>query len=248
MTAVLELRNVSKTYDDGIGEVVRALREVDLTVAPGEMVAITGRSGSGKSTLINLAGGLETATSGDVVINERSLNGASRGELAEVRRRQVGYVFQNLNLIDDLTAGENVSLPAELDGVKPAVARRWAGHALRTVGVEELADRFPHEMSGGQRQRVAIARAVIAPAEGQRRLILADEPTAALDEMTARTVYDLLASLAADGATVIVATHDNQLAAYADRVVRLADGSVDQVTSRSVAPVNPAELLTGNTP
>jgi putative ABC transport system ATP-binding protein len=151
----------------------------------------------------------------------------------------VGYVFQSLNLIDDLTATENVALPRELDGVHPKVARKAAVEALERVGIADLADRFPDELSGGQQQRVAIARALV----GSRKLILADEPTGALDDLTARGVYALLAQLAEEGAAVVVVTHDHELAAHAHRVIRLADGAVASATERVQAPASPAELF-----
>ena len=234
----LHMERVTREYLDG-DRVVRAVDRVDLDVAGGEMVAVTGRSGSGKSTLLNLAGTLETPTAGVVAIEGRSTAGLDRRVLARLRRRSVGYVFQNLNLMPTLTAAENVALPLEFDRVKPAEARAAADLALERVGVASLADRFPNELSGGERQRVAIARAVVGP----RRLILADEPTAALDEITARSVMALLAELADDGAAVVVATHDHELAAHAHRVIRLRDGRVEQITARPCSPASPAELL-----
>ncbi len=238
MSPVLQLIEVVKEYPEGT-TMVRALGGVSLTVAAGEMVAVTGRSGSGKSTLLNVAGGLDPATAGQVVVDGQPLTGLGPAALAELRRRSIGFVFQSLNLIATLDIAENVALPLELDGVRPAVAMAAARQALERVGIAELARRFPHELSGGQRQRTAIARAVVGP----RRLILADEPTGALDDLTARSVYDLLVELAAHGTAVVVVTHDHELAAYADRVVRLRDGRIGQVTDRAQAPATPAELL-----
>jgi putative ABC transport system ATP-binding protein len=236
--SVLELIDVVREYRRG-SETVRGLDGVSLAVAAGEMIAITGRSGSGKSTLINVAGGLDVPTAGEVRIDGRPLHAYSISERAKVRRQVVGYVFQSLNLIDDLTATENVALPRELDGVRPQSAHKAAVEALERVGIADLADRFPDELSGGQQQRVAIARALV----GSRKLILADEPTGALDDLTARGVYALLAQLAEEGAAVVVVTHDHELAAHAHRVIRLADGAVASATERVQAPASPAELL-----
>ncbi len=240
----LQLTNVSRSYRDG-ETLVHALNDVSLAVNRGEMVAITGRSGSGKSTLVNLAGGLDAATSGDITVCGQPLSGRP-ADLAVMRRRTIGYVFQNLNLIDDLTVIENVALPVELDGVRPRAAQQVAMIALKEVGLEDTAGRFPHALSGGQRQRVAIARAIAEPQPGQRRLLLADEPTGALDDLTARSVYDLLSGLTGDGLAVVVVTHDHELAAYADRVVRLKDGRIEHITERSQAPATVAELLAGD--
>ena len=214
-TAVLELRGVSRVHGAGEG-LVRALDAVSLTVDAGELVAVMGPSGSGKSTLLHLAGGLDTPTAGQVLVEGTALGGLSRKALARVRRRAVGYVFQDLNLVPALTAAENVSLPRELDGVSGRRARREALAAMAEVGIDELADRFPDDMSGGQQQRVAIARALV----GDRRLVLADEPTGALDSATGEA-----------GAAGVLVTHDARHAAWADRVVFLRDGRpVDQAT------------------
>ena len=219
--SILELRSVSRTHGTGEG-VVHALRGIDLAVGPGELVAVMGPSGSGKSTLLHLAGGLDTPTSGQVVVEGTTLSSLSRAGLAQLRRRAVGYVFQDLNLVPALTAVENVMLPRELDGVRSRVARREARTALDEVGIGELADRFPDDMSGGQQQRVAIARALV----GERRLVLADEPTGALDSTTGEAVLALLRSRVDAGAAGILVTHDARHAAWADRVVFLRDGVV----------------------
>jgi putative ABC transport system ATP-binding protein len=218
---VLELRAVTRVH--GKGEVaVHALRGVSLSVGPGELVAVMGPSGSGKSTLLNLAGGLDAPTSGEVVVEGTSLGGLARRELAAVRRRRIGYVFQDLNLLPSLTAAENVGLPLELDGVGLRRTRVTALAALADVGVEHLADRFPDEMSGGQQQRVAIARALV----GDRRLILADEPTGALDSQTGEAVLKLMRTRVDAGAAGVLVTHEARHAAWADRVVFLRDGSI----------------------
>jgi len=158
--SILELRGVHRTH--GTGEfAVHALAGINLTVSPGELIAIMGPSGSGKSTLLNLAGGLDRPTSGDVVVEGQILGDLNRRQLAGVRRRSIGYVFQDLNLLPSLTAGENVALPLELDGASVRAARKAAIAALTEVGLEDLLNRFPDDMSGGQQQRVAIARALV---------------------------------------------------------------------------------------
>jgi putative ABC transport system ATP-binding protein len=221
MSAVLELRSVHRTH--GKGETaVQALRGVTMQVAPGELVAVMGPSGSGKSTLLNLAGGLDAPTTGEVVVAGQVLGRLSRRQLAAVRRRTVGYVFQDLNLLPSLTAAENVALPAELDGVGIRKARALAIEALEAVGLAELARRFPDEMSGGQQQRVAIARALV----GQRKLVLADEPTGALDSQTGEGVLRLLRTRVDAGAAGVLVTHEPRHAAWADRVVFLRDGEI----------------------
>ena len=177
---VLELRRVSKTYGQGAAE-VHALAEVDLSVNAGSMVAVMGPSGSGKSTLLTIAGSLEEPDSGEVLIDGTPLSGMSRNALARLRRRTVGYVFQDFNLLPGLTVAENVALPLELDGMSARPARTAALGVLNELGLEERAARFPDELSGGERQRVAIARAVV----GDRRLLLADEPSGALDSVNA---------------------------------------------------------------
>ncbi len=219
--SVLVLRDVSRVH--GTGETaVRALDHVSLSVEPGELVAVMGPSGSGKSTLLNLAGGLDSPTEGAVLVEGTDLANLNAAALAAVRRRSAGYVFQDLNLIPALTAAENVSLPRELDGVKARAARKEAIKALEEVGLDELADRFPDELSGGQQQRVAIARALVGP----RRLVLADEPTGALDSVTGELVLRVLRNRCDNGASGILVTHEARHAAWADRVVFLRDGAL----------------------
>ncbi|MFD3537890.1 ABC transporter ATP-binding protein [Streptomyces sp. NPDC058662] len=227
---VLQLDRLVRTHGSGATE-VHALRGIDLSVFPGELVAVMGPSGSGKSTLLTLAGGLDTPTGGRVVVEGTDITAASRKELAALRRRSIGYVFQDYNLIPALTAAENVALPRELDGVSARKARVSALAALEEMGLGELADRFPDEMSGGQQQRVAIARALV----GDRRLVLADEPTGALDSETGESVLALLRSRCDAGAAGILVTHEPRFAAWADRVVFLRDGSVVDETLRSRA-------------
>ncbi len=225
---VLSLRGVGRSYGTGATEVV-ALEGVDLDVAAGELVAVTGRSGSGKSTLLNLAGGLDRPTSGHVLVEGQDLASLGKAELAAVRRRSIGFVFQELNLLPTLTTAENVSLPMELDGVSTREARAAAVVAVAEVGLTGKEDRYPDELSGGERQRVAIARALVGP----RRLLLADEPTGALDELTGEAVLRVMRSRCDAGAAGVLVTHEPALAAWADRVVRLRDGKVEAVAERS---------------
>jgi putative ABC transport system ATP-binding protein len=232
--SVLELQDVVRIHGSG-DTAVHALRGVGLVVEPGELVAVMGPSGSGKSTLLNLAGGLDEPTSGSVLVEGTDLGGLSRAQLAAVRRRSVGYVFQEFNLIPALTAAENVGLPRELDGVRPRTLRREAHTALEEVGLAELGDRFPDELSGGQRQRVAIARALVGP----RRLVLADEPTGALDSQTGEWVLRLLRTRCDAGAAGVLVTHEARHAAWADRVVFLRDGAMVDETGRAT----PVEAL-----
>jgi putative ABC transport system ATP-binding protein len=227
MTA-LELRDVSKVYGEGAAQ-VHALREVSLTVEPGALVAIMGPSGSGKSTLLTIAGSLEDATSGEVLVGGRALSSMSRNERARLRRRSIGFVFQNFNLLPGLTAAENVALPLELDGTAARTARKAGLQALDELGLANRAGRFPDELSGGERQRVAIARAVV----GERRLLLADEPSGALDSVNAEAVMRLVRTACRGEVAGVVVTHDAQLASWADRVVFLRDGMMaDQTPPR----------------
>jgi putative ABC transport system ATP-binding protein len=239
MTA-LELRGVSKVYGEGAG-VVHALRGVDLSVDDGELVAVMGPSGSGKSTLLTIAGSLEQPTSGEVLVGGGVLSSMSRNEQAALRRRYIGYVFQDFNLLAGLTAAENVSLPMELDGVSVKTARGVAMQAMEELGLTDKATRFPDELSGGERQRVAIARAVI----GDRRLLLADEPSGALDSINAESVMRLVHDACRRGVAGIVVTHDAQLASWADRVVFLRDGRVVDQTTPLAGPESLLEPSSG---
>jgi putative ABC transport system ATP-binding protein len=232
---MLEMRRVSKHYGEGDAE-VHALREIDLSVAPGELVAIMGPSGSGKSSLLTIAGSLEDATSGDVMVGGASLQDMSRKEKARLRRRSIGFVFQDFNLLSGLTAVENVAMPLELDGTASRAARTAAMTALEELGVADRAEHFADDLSGGERQRVAIARAVV----GQRRLLLADEPTGALDSVNSEAVMRMLRAVTRRGAAGIVVTHDAQLASWADRVVFLRDG---RIVDQTAAPEGPEALL-----
>jgi putative ABC transport system ATP-binding protein len=221
MNGVLELASVSRVHGAGPTE-VHALRAVSFAAYAGELVAVMGPSGSGKSTLLTLAGGLDSPTSGIVRVEGTDLAGLGQRGRAAMRRTSIGYVFQDFNLIPALTAVENVALPRELDGQGTRAARRAARVALDEVGIGELASRFPDEMSGGQQQRVAIARAIV----GERRLILADEPTGALDSETGEEVLRLLRARCDAGAAGVLVTHEARHAAWADRVVFLRDGVV----------------------
>jgi putative ABC transport system ATP-binding protein len=224
--SMLELHGISKSYGQGIAE-VHALREVSLSAGEGSMVAVMGPSGSGKSTLLTIAGTLEEPTSGEVVIGGRPVAALSRNAKAQLRRRVIGYVFQDFNLLPGLTAAENVSLPLELDGLSARKARVAGLGALERLGLGGRAGHYPDQLSGGERQRVAVARAMV----GDRKLLLADEPSGALDSVNAQEVMRLLhEACKSGGMTAVVVTHDAQLASWADRVVFLRDGQVTDQT------------------
>jgi putative ABC transport system ATP-binding protein len=221
---VLELRGVSKVYGRG-GAEVHALRDVSLSVEAGTMVAVMGPSGSGKSTMLTIAGSLEDPTSGEVLVGGEALSAMSRNAKARLRRRAIGYVFQDFNLLPGLTAAENVALPLELDGMPARTAKAAGLAALADLGLAEQTGQFPGELSGGERQRVAIARAVV----GNRYLLLADEPSGALDSLNGEAVMRLIRSACEQGVAAVVVTHDAHLASWADRMVFLRDGQmVDQ--------------------
>lgn len=227
-TTILELRSVSRIHGEDARE-VRALDTVSLSVRAGEFIAIMGPSGSGKSTLLNLAGGLDTPSEGEVLVEEVALSALTTKQLAQLRRRSVGYVFQDFNLLPGLTAVENVAFPLELDGTGWRKARETSLEVLVECGIGDLADRRPEDMSGGQAQRVAIARALVGP----RRLLLADEPTGALDSTTGRAILELLRNRADHGAAVVMVTHEARFAAWADRTVYLRDGRISGETGPS---------------
>jgi putative ABC transport system ATP-binding protein len=230
MTEVLSLRSVGRSFGHGHTE-VNALSSVDLDVVSGELLAVMGPSGSGKTTLLSLAGGLDRPTSGRVLVEGVDLAELSARDLARIRRRRIGYVFQQFNLIASLTAVENVALPLELEG-RGRIARKEALEAMARVGMADLADRFPDDLSGGEQQRVAIARAVV----GERVLLLADEPTGALDSSTGEAVLRLLRDHCDRGGTAVLVTHDARFAAWADRVVFLRDGCVVDQTGPPPGP------------
>ena len=207
-----------------------------LSVDAGELVAVMGPSGSGKSTLLTIAGSLEQPTSGEVLVGGAAVSGMSRNDRARLRRRSIGYVFQDFNLLAGLTAAENVSLPLELDGMPAKAARAEGVAALEELGLGDRAARFPDELSGGERQRVAIARAVV----GDRHLLLADEPSGALDSVNGEAVMRLIRAACQRGVAGVVVTHDAQLASWADRVVFLRDG---RIVDQTVPPAGPESLL-----
>jgi len=232
---VLDMEQAGRVYGSGRLRVV-ALDNVSLRVGAGEFVAVMGPSGSGKSTLLRLAGGLDRPTSGRVRLAGRDLSALGEAGLAEARRREVGFVFQEANLLPSLTAAENVALALEFDGVRPRAARAGARGLLDSLGLLAVAGRFPGQLSGGEQQQVAIARAVA----GGRSLLLADEPTGALDALTGETVMDLLRQRCATGCAVVLATHNVRHAAWADRVVFLSDGRLAGATG---PPPGPEYLL-----
>jgi putative ABC transport system ATP-binding protein len=228
-SAVIDLAEVTKRYsDDGRP----AVDHVSLAVAPGEAIAVMGPSGSGKSTLLNLIAGLDRPTAGVVTVAGQRVDRMSETALARFRRTRIGMIFQFFNLLDDLTVADNVLLPAQLAGRSRAAARARVRELLAGLGIGELANAYPGRLSGGQRQRVAIARALVnAPA-----LLLADEPTGALDSAAGREIGELLAELNASGQTLVLVTHNPDLAAaYATRTIELTDG---HVTADTAAPVS----------
>jgi putative ABC transport system ATP-binding protein len=231
----LEMRYVTKVYGEGLNQ-VHALSDINLSVDEGSLVAVMGASGSGKSTLLTIAGSLEEATSGDVLIGGIALSSMSRNDKARMRRRSVGFVFQDYNLLAGLSAVENVSLPLELDGLTAKKARAVGLAALVELGLKDRASSYPDQLSGGERQRVSIARAVV----GERRLLLADEPSGALDSANGEAVMRLVLAACRRGVAAVVVTHDAQLASWADRVVFLRDG---HVVDQTMPPSGPESLL-----
>jgi putative ABC transport system ATP-binding protein len=237
--SVLDMHNVSRVYGEGVAE-VHALDDISLSVDAGSMVAVMGPSGSGKSTLLTIAGSLEAPTSGEVVVAGQELSKLSRNARARLRRRSIGFVFQDFNLLPGLTAAENVALPLELDGTSARKARQSGLQALESLGLADRASHFPDQLSGGERQRVAIARAIV----GEHQLVLADEPSGALDTANGEAVMRLIHSACKRGMAAVVVTHDAQLASWADRVVFLRDGRVTDQTAGSAGP----ETLLGQVP
>ena len=225
MASLIEIRNMCKIYNPGENE-VRALDHVSLSIGENEFVAIIGHSGSGKSTLMNMLGCLDVPTSGIYLLHGSDVSLMTDDELSDIRNQEIGFIFQGFNLINNLTAFENVELPLIYRGVSKRERTNLAKEALRKVGLENRMDHKPTEMSGGQQQRVAIARAIAqAPP-----VILADEPTGNLDSHSTKEIMSILKSLHAEGRTVIIITHDNDIAANADRIVHIEDG---QITSDS---------------
>lgn len=216
---LLELRDIVQVFPDGRSTLM-VLNGISLQLPAGHMTAIMGPSGSGKTTLLKIAGGLITPTSGQVIFQGDVISNYSPKQLAEHRRKHVGYVFQDYNLVPNLTALENVALPLELDGVPGVAARHAAMESLERMEVADVAKRWAGDLSGGQSQRVAVARALV----GQGRLLLADEPTGALDSVASDRVMKLLRQRVDEGATCLLVTHEARLAAWADNIVYLRDG------------------------
>ena len=216
---ILQMRDICKDYPMG-KTVTRVLKNVSLDVNEGDYLAIMGPSGSGKTTLMNLIGCLDVPTSGSYLLGEREITKCSGKELAEVRNKEIGFVFQSFHLLPKLTALDNVALPLLYGGVKKEERRERARAALETVGLSDRIDHRPDQLSGGQCQRVAIARAIV----GKPRLLLADEPTGALDSASGAQVMELFHQLHADGSTIIMITHDRGIAHHADTIMTIKDG------------------------
>ncbi len=223
---MIELTGITKIYQLG-GEAYPALSDIDLTIQDNEFVALTGASGSGKSTMMNILGCLDTPTRGRYRLDEEEVAGLDEEQLASVRNRKIGFVFQNFYLMPRMTALDNVAQPLIYRGIAPKARREHARHALERVGLADRTGHRPNELSGGQRQRVAVARALV----GQPELLLADEPTGNLDSRTAREIMDLFAQLHAGGQTVVIVTHDPGIAANCRRQVRLHDGRIAEDTT-----------------
>jgi putative ABC transport system ATP-binding protein len=221
MTALVEMDGIERTYAMG-DNLVRALRGIDLTIEAGSSIAIMGTSGSGKSTLMNIMGCLDQPTKGSYVLDGKNVARLSRTELADVRGRMIGFVFQSFNLLSRTSALENVEMPLMYQGIGGRERHKRARRALEAVGLADRADHHPNQLSGGQQQRVAIARALV----GEAPIIMADEPTGNLDSATSYEVMAILQGLVAQGKTVILVTHEADIAAYASRVVTLRDGLI----------------------
>ena len=222
MANLIELRNVYKIYGEGLESEVRALDGVSLTIEQGEFTAVVGQSGSGKSTMMNVLGCLDIPTYGDYILNGTDVRELSDKELSRIRNKEIGFIFQQYNLIQNLSVLENVELPLLYQNIDPIDRREMAMEALERVGLAERWRHKPTQMSGGQQQRVAIARAIAT----HPPVIMADEPTGALDSRTGLEVLEFLRQLNREGSTIILITHDNGIAATARRVIRLADGKI----------------------
>jgi putative ABC transport system ATP-binding protein len=238
---VLEVRNLRKTYEaqDSEGAPVRALRGADLTMREGEFVAIMGPSGCGKSTLLNLVAGLDTPSEGEILVAGEALSGKDENDLARMRRKHIGIVFQFFNLLEGMSVLENVTLPAVVAGSPRKQAESRARDLLDLLGLSDKANKAPGVLSGGQRQRLAIARALA----NEPTLVLADEPTGALDSAGGEEVMELFRRLHNDGQAIMLVTHDHEVAAAADRIVQMRDGKVDG--ERVAEPVAAGEAAFG---
>ncbi|SIN70747.1 ABC transporter ATP-binding protein [Algoriphagus halophilus] len=225
MSRVIETHEINKTYKMG-AEVIQALKSVSITVDKGEYVAFMGPSGSGKSTLMNIIGCLDTPTSGTYILNNKDASDMTENELAEIRNKEIGFVFQTFNLLPRATCLENVALPLVYAGYSKEDREELAFQALSNVGLGDRTKHKPNELSGGQRQRVAIARALV----NNPSIILADEPTGNLDSKTSYEIMELFHELHAKGNTIIMVTHEDDIAHYAHRIVRLRDGLVETDT------------------
>jgi putative ABC transport system ATP-binding protein len=233
--AVLRCEALTRTYGSGATE-VKALVDAELAIEPGELVILRGPSGSGKTTLLNLLGGLDVPTSGHVWLGEREVTGASERDLVDMRRREIGYIFQTFALLSALSAAENVELPMRMIGMPVAERRERVAELLAVVGLAEHAEQRPNELSGGQQQRLGIARALA----NSPRLIIADEPTGQLDSLNAEAMMSLIASLVHErGVSAIVSTHDPRMAAHADRILEIHDGHLGRRHGRHTTGAEP---------
>ena len=223
MGALIHIENMKKIYNPGENE-VRALDGIDLDIEKGDLVAIVGHSGSGKSTLMNMLGCLDTPTSGKYVLDGQDVASMTDNQLADVRSKEIGFIFQGFNLISNLDAVGNVELPLVSRGVSKNERKQLAMEALKSVGLEDRMKHKPNEMSGGQQQRVAVARAVAA----KPPIILADEPTGNLDTKSTQEIMEILKELHRSGRTVIIITHDEEIASQAHRVIRILDGRIEE--------------------
>ncbi|WP_345526368.1 ABC transporter ATP-binding protein [Nocardioides endophyticus] len=228
MPDAIVLRNVTRSYSTGV-DVVTAAHELNFNAMRGEFVCVLGASGSGKTTLLNLIAGLDRPDNGSIRVNDREITGLSDKELTRFRLAEMGVVFQDHNLIDEFTARENVMLPLEVAGVPWGEASSQAERQLAAVGIEDLGNRFPRQLSGGQRQRVGIARALV----GGRHVLLADEPTGALDSANSRALFEVLRVLCEAGTCVVLATHDPLAQQFADAVYAMTDGNLSRAQTRS---------------